>query len=132
MRIYLFAFITALVLVAACGAADSPKEVTTHFFNALRNQRFKEAERYATSGSRELLDMLDKASRADSSFHQSVDTLPFSVTNIVIKGDAATAQVVQTGKSGGLTVPLKKESGEWKVDFDKNSVMMLMNDMQNP
>ncbi len=126
------ALITGLVLLAAVscksGGGD-PKETVEHFFTALKDKKFDEAKKYATKESQSLLDMIGSLSQKipDSTSNKAKEE-KFDVTNVKINGDAATADVVPTDKSAGLTVNLKKEDGQWKVAFDKSSLMKMSMD----
>lgn len=119
-----------IISTLGCKSNADPKEVTTRFFEALAKEQFGEAKKYATAESQELLNLMSEALKhSGDSTHRPPKTDAFQVTNVVIKGDTATADVVPADKSAALTVHLKKENGEWKVAFDKNAIApMIMGD----
>ncbi|WP_158559242.1 nuclear transport factor 2 family protein [Deminuibacter soli] len=119
-----------LLVLFSCSAKHAgPKEVTARFFEALAKEQFAEARQYATAESASLLNLMSEAAKQkkDSAAHPPKND-PFEVTNVVITGETATAQVVPSDKTATLTVHLKKENGDWKVAFDKNSILPMIMD----
>lgn len=116
-----------LLAMVSCKSGGDPKETVQHFFTALKDKKFDEAKKYATKESQSLLDMISSLAQKmpDSTSADKAKEEKFDVTNVKINGDAATADVVPNDKSAALTVNLKKEEGQWKVAFDKSSLMKM-------
>lgn len=119
--------IASLLVFAGCkpssGGGD-PKEVLTNFFEALTKKDIEGAKKYVTKDSEGMLDMvkMGMASVPDSASKMySKDNM--EIGNAVVDGDKATVAVKekQTGESTDFV--LKKEDGNWKVAFDKSTLM---------
>lgn len=127
--------IASLSVFAGCkstsGGGD-PKEVLTNFFEALTKKDIEGAKKYVTKDSEGMLDMvkMGMASVPDSASKMySKDNM--EIGNTVINGDKATVAVKekQTGESTDFV--LKKEDGNWKVAFDKSTLMDMAKQKMN-
>ncbi len=126
VRVGVFA---ALVCLIACsgGPAGDPKAAAEKFFHALKTMNFEEAEKYATKDSKSMLDLL----KMGMSFTPNQDSLKAEMekqkikySDAVIDGDEATVTVTVDEKEK-TDFKLKKEEGEWKVAFDKSTLMQM-------
>jgi hypothetical protein len=128
MKKILSPFLVALILfMAGCksGGGD-PKLVLANFFDALAKKDFTAAKKYTTKDSEGLLGMMQMAmqSMGDKSNEMAkFEKEHIELGSAVIDGDRATVPV-KDKQSGEMTdFTLKKESGDWKVAFDKSTLM---------
>lgn len=126
-KIILCAFVSAFLLLAGCKSGDGdPKIVLTKFFEAISNKNIDEAKKYVTKDSEGMMSMMQMGMQ--SAGEKSNDILNYGKENIEfgtasIDGDKATVPV-KDKKSGETTdFTLRKESGDWKVAFDKSTLM---------
>ncbi len=127
-KIILCAFTTSFLLLAGCKSGDGgdPKIVLTKFFEAISTKNIDEAKKYVTKDSEGMMSMVQMGMQ--SAGDKSNDMLNYGKENIEfgtssIEGDKATVPV-KDKKSGETTdFTLKKESGDWKVAFDKSTLM---------
>ena len=122
MKKLFIAFIISAVSLAGCksGGGD-PKPVLMSFMDALNKQDFEGAKKYATAESASVLDMTKNMGDKKEP-GEKYDLNNLEVGAAKIEGDMATIPV--TMKDNGLLVnyKMKKESGAWKVAFDKASL----------
>ena len=127
-KIILCAFGASFLLLAGCksGEGGDPKIVLTKFFNAISKKNIDEAKKYVTKDSEGMMSLVQMGMQ--SAGDKSNDMLNYGKENIefgaaTIDGDKATVPV-KDKKSGEATdFTLKKESGDWKVAFDKSTLM---------
>ena len=118
---------TALVIIlSGCNSnSGDPKEVLGHFFDAMSHKNIDEAKKYVTKDSEGMMGMMQMGM---NSMDESDNEMPLQkenmeIGNAVITGDRATVPV-KDKKTGETTdFVLKKESGAWKVAFDKSTLM---------
>ncbi|RXK86673.1 Rv0361 family membrane protein [Filimonas effusa] len=123
-------FLAGFVLAGMVGCkSNGPENTIKKFFHALENKDFAEAKKYATKDSETLLNMLASFPQpADSAKAKKEKNEEINVANVKINGDNATAEVISKDKKAPVTISLKKEEGQWKVAFDKSSVMKMAMD----
>ncbi|MGN6615753.1 MAG: hypothetical protein ACTHJ5_01135 [Ilyomonas sp.] len=129
--IAVFIFLSCNTSDAVSGRDNSgPAIATEQFFKALNDKDFASAKKHVSKESSTFIDMLDSFYRKNKkdSFFTSKD---FSVSNVQIKGDSASADL-KTQTRSPMKVRLVKESDEWKVAFDMNDLMKnVMDDSHN-
>ena len=125
-NIFLLIVMICGVIFSGCKSGGSdPKTVLNHFFDALAAKNIDEAKKYVTKDSEGMLGMVEMGM---NKMPDSPKTMMYKKENMdmgdaVINGDRATVPV-KDKKSGEVTdFVLKKESGEWKVAFDKSTLM---------
>lgn len=117
--------IFSLFLIASCKTAnDSPKEVLSHFFDAMAKEDFVEAKKYITKDSEGILGMIEMSNRSKSDTTKNM----FSRDKIElgeekIDGDRAEIKVTEKENGESNIFVLKKENEKWKVAFDKSTLM---------
>jgi hypothetical protein len=121
----ILSFLILLVLFFGCNSSD-PKDAAEKFFTALQQKNYDEAKRYATKESENVLNMIAMFSHNGESM---TGNEKFAVTNVIINGNDATAEIKPEDQVIGMRVKLKKEDGGWKVAFDMNSIMKMMGDI---
>jgi uncharacterized membrane protein YkoI len=125
-KIILSALTASLIILAGCksGGGD-PKIVLANFFDALAKKDFTSVKKYTTKDSEGMLSMVQMGMQ---NIKDDSQTMQYKKENLemgdaVITGDKATVPV-KDKKSGETTdFTLKKEDGEWKVAFDKSTLM---------
>ena len=137
-----FVFACSLsLLIAGCKGKDKvandPKAVVTAFFEKMSKKDIDGAAKLATKDSKGTMDMMKKAMDAAEKMGGSKDSTAKETDpaedfkNMVIgeakiDGDNATVSVTNTGKNNEKNeFPLKKEGGEWKVDFSMATLMKM-------
>lgn len=125
-KILLLVIIASLITFAGCkSGGGNPKAVLTSFFDALAKKDFTTAKKYTTKDSEGMLGMVQMGMEhiADSSQTMKYDRENLEIGDAAINGDIATVPVKEkkTGETTDFT--LKKESGDWKVAFDKSTLM---------
>lgn len=124
-KIILILITTSVVILSGCksGGGD-PKTVLDHFFKAISNKNIDEAKKYVTNDSQGMLGMMQMAmGNVPDSAKEMFKKENIEMGDAVINGDRATIPV-KDKKSGEETdFVLKKESGDWKVAFDKSTLM---------
>jgi hypothetical protein len=128
-KILLFSFTAFILILSGCNTNNNsdPKTVLNQFFDALAKKDVTEAKKYVTKDSEGMMGMVEMGMKnmPDSS-NQMMMTYKkenMQMGDPVIDGDRATIPV-KDKKSGEETdFVLKKESGNWKVAFDKSTLM---------
>jgi len=135
MRKFLLAtFALAAIFIVGCKSqSDDPKSVLVSFFEALSKKDIAKAKTLATKDSESMISMIEMgmnmAKDKDEMSKFNIDDMEFG--EVKIDGDKATIPVKEKKSGESMKYTLKKESGKWKVAFDKSSMMeMGMEKMQ--
>ena len=128
MKIIVSALMATILIATGCksGGGGDPKVVLTNFFDALAKKDFTAIKKYTTKESESMMGMMQMGMQ--NMGDKSSELLNYKKQNIelgtaVIEGDKATIPV-KDKKSGEITdFILKRESGDWKVAFDKSTLM---------
>ena len=139
---YFLLSLSAAIIFFSCSSVDSkdPKSVVKAFYESLAKQDIEGASKYASTESKQTLDMMKKAFEAakqmpgvQDSLEKNDPTAEFK--NVVfgetkIEGDKATVEVSSTKfpEQGKVKMPLVKQNGEWKVDFSMATLMSMGKD----
>ena len=148
-KLILMLFAGVLIIGTGCNSGggllggNDPNSVLEKFLKALGNKDMEELKKYVTKDSESFVNMMkmgmDMAGDAkdDKEIFKEEDVI---IEKAVIEGDRATINVKDKKSGEGSKFILKKESGDWKVAFDKASFMEMsgekmdensMQDMQN-
>ncbi len=126
-KIILYACAASFLFLAGCkSTGGDPKVVLTKFFDALSAKNIDEAKKYVTKDSEGMMSMVqmgmqNAGDKSDEMLNYGKENIEFGTATI--DGDKATVPV-KDKKSGETTdFTLKKESGDWKVAFDKSTLM---------
>ena len=115
---------SALFIVSCSSKSDSdPKSVLTDFLTKLSKKDFKGAQKFATESSKTMLEMIESTSKLAPSSKNEYDLANLEIGTASIDGDKAAIEVKNKKEEISLKYTLKKEKGEWKVAFDKESMM---------
>ena len=118
----------AMIILAGCKTSDAgdPKVVLIKFFDAIGKKDVDEAKKYVTKDSEGMMGLVQMGmqsmdGKGDGMLNYGKENI--EVETAVIDGDKATVPV-KDKKSGEMTdFTLRKESGAWKVAFDKSTLM---------
>ena len=113
LKLSALAIIGAMVLWACGGGNLGPKETGEKFLKALAEGDYGTAKDYATKGSQESLDMLEKMGGGEAT--GSADDIVVGE----VKEDGDKATLSYTEKGAEKTLNLVKEDGSWKAEFNK-------------
>lgn len=122
-----------LALFTACGGgkAKDPKGVAEAFLNAMAEQDWSTAKKYATAGSQEAIDQVAEMAESMKGLEdlagEESETPEIKMGDVTEEGETAVVSYTEDGSEKQLN--LVKEEGEWKVEFSKMGGMDDMGDM---
>ena len=121
------------VVVTACNNASSsnPKAVVKDFFDKMAKKDIEGASKLATKESKTTLDMMKKGMDAaqkeapaeKDEMAEEFGKLEFGDAKVT--GETATVPVTHKEKKEQMEISLKKEDGDWKVDFSMATLMKM-------
>ena len=115
------------IFMAGCnaGGGGNTKTVLVSFFDALAKKDISGARKLATKESKEMLDMMEMGAKmgGDKKEDDKYNKEKMDFGEAKIEGDKATVAVKDKNSGETTNFTLKKESGDWKVAFDKASMM---------
>lgn len=124
-KIFLAAFAGMALLLTGCNKGGDPKAVLAQFFNALEKKDVAAARKLATSDSKSMLDMMEMGMKTDTKESEKYKAANMEMGEPKIEGDKATVSVKDKESGETMNYVLKKESGAWKVAFDKATIMSM-------
>ncbi len=125
-KILLIAMAAFAVSLYSCKTNDGdPKAVLGDFFEALSNKNMEKARSLATTDSKSMIDLIEMGMKSDSgrADNMQYDKKNMEFGEVKIDGDKATIPVKELKSGETVNYSLKKESGSWKVAFDKSTLM---------
>lgn len=127
-RILSAALIAVPFLFFSCkqnSSGGDPKAVLSQFFDALKKKDIAAAKKLATEDSKQLLDLMESGMKSvrDSADDEKFDKTKVEFGEPKIDGDRATIAVKEPKSNESMNFTLKKEKGDWKVAFDKATMM---------
>lgn len=140
MRKLVFAsFLAGLfaLLLTGCKGKDKavaadPKSVITAFFEKMSKKDIDGATKLCTKESKTTMDLMkkgieaaEKMKDAGAKTEEEDEFKNMQIGEAKIDGDNATVSVTNTKKKETVDFPLKKEDGEWKVDFTMSTLMKM-------
>lgn len=129
MKKMLFAvLLLSPIFFTSCNSgAGDPKAVLSQFFEALHKKDIAAARKVCTAESSSMLDLMDMGMKKanDAKDNDEFNPKSMEIGEPKIDGDKATIPVKNTDKGETLNFILKKENGNWKVAFDKASMMTM-------
>ncbi len=123
--------VTASLLFASCNAGGGdPKAVLMSFMDAMSKKDIAAAKKLATKDSEQMFGLMEMGMKMgkDSKEMDQFDKTKMEFGEAKIEGDKATVPVKEKGSGESTNFVLKKESGAWKVAFDKSSLMQMGTD----
>ncbi|MEJ7627774.1 MAG: hypothetical protein WKF35_12995 [Ferruginibacter sp.] len=120
-------FLILSVLFISCNTpnAGDPKVVADQFIDAVTRKDMAAVRNLTTAESKFVLDQMENAMKskdANMKFSE-FDRSKVKLGKVSISGDNATVQVTETKSGEMIELPLKKESGKWKVSLDVSTMM---------
>ena len=124
------ALVSAVFLIAGCSSGGDPKATLSAFFDAMSKKDIAAARKLSTEDSKSMLDLMEKGLTIsqDNAETDKYDKSKMEIGEPKIDGDKATIAVKEKGADETVNFTLKKESGTWKVAFDKASIMEMATD----
>ncbi len=132
-KLMLAVLVVSTSLMFSCKSnSGDPKMVLSAFMDALAKKDMVAARKLATTDSKTMLDMMEMGMKNE----KSTDSKKYDMANMEfgepkIEGDRATVPVKEKTSGESINYALKKENGEWKVAFDKASLMGTVTDKLN-
>ena len=122
--------VTTSLLIASCNSGGGdPRTVLVAFFEALSKKDIAGAKKLATKDSEPMFSMLEMGMSMnkdkDNKEMDKFDKSKMEIGEAKIDGDRATVNVKEKESGEGTNFILKKESGNWKVAFDKATMMQM-------
>ena len=136
LTVSLFAGVMSLLIFGCKGkdaaAGGDPKAVLTAFFDKMSKKDIDGAAKLATKDSKATMDMMKKAIEAAEKMGETAkekdgteDFKDMVIGDAKIDGDNATVSVTNKKDNKTVNFPLKKEGGDWKVDFTMATLMKM-------
>jgi delta 1-pyrroline-5-carboxylate dehydrogenase len=122
------AILCSVILFSGCGSSGGdPKAALTAFFDAMGKKDMEAARKLATADSKAMLDMIEMGMKMakDQKQDDQFDKSRMEFGEAKIDGDKATVPVKDKKSGESTSFSLKKEEGQWKVAFDKSSIMQM-------
>ena len=115
------AILLAFGVIGCKTNASDPRGVLMSFMDALGRKDIEGAKKYATKDSEAMLGMIQMgmSMAPDSTKDKTYDKNNMEFGEAKIEGDKATVPVKDKKSGETINYTLKKESGVWKVAFDK-------------
>jgi pullulanase/glycogen debranching enzyme len=121
---------TSVFLLNGCNSGGDPKATLSAFFDAMSKKDIAAARKLATEDSKGMFDLMEEGMKMskDNTDTEKYDQTKMQIGEPIINGDKATIAVKEKSSAETVNFTLKKESGTWKVAFDKASLMEMGTD----
>ena len=105
----------------------SPKEVLMAWFDAMSKKDMSTVKELSTPESQSMISMMEMAMKDPTSKKETdkYDKTKMEFGEPIIDGDNAKVPVKDKEKGETTNFPMKKINGQWKVAFDKGSMMQM-------
>jgi len=123
--------INTLFLMTGCSTTSSdPKATLAAFFDAMSKKDIAAARKLSTEDSKSMLDLMETGLKMskDNEDTEKFDKSKMEIGEPKIDGDKARVPIKDKKSGEMVNFTLKKESGAWKVAFDKASIMEMATD----
>ena len=111
-----------------CKKAPGPNQVALKFLTAIQESNYTEAKNYATDDSKAMLDALSSFQKMlPASSQEKIKNEKFNIKNVEVKDSFAIVTYDSNMDTTGKTLKLKKENGQWKVAFTKETILPELN-----
>ncbi|HEX5554597.1 MAG TPA: hypothetical protein VFX43_15240 [Chitinophagaceae bacterium] len=123
--------VPAILLVLAlpgCKHRPDPKEVSLKFLTAIQKANYTEAKKYATDDSKAMLDALSSFQKMlPESSQEKIKNEKFNIRDVTVRDSFAVVTYASDMDTTGKLLRLKKEHGNWKVAFTKETILPELN-----
>lgn len=107
-----------------CTKRSDPKDVSVKFLSAIQRADYTEAKNYATEDSKAMLDALASFQKMlPESSQEKIKHEKFVVRHVETGDSFAVVTYASDIDTTGKVLKLKKEHGEWKVAFTKETIL---------
>lgn len=111
-----------------CKHNPGPDEVTKKFLSAVQEANYTEAKKYATEDSKAMLEALSAFQKMlPESSQEKFRNENIIIKKVEIKDTLAVVTYAGDKDTTNKILKLKKENGEWKVAFTKETVLPELN-----
>lgn len=124
-KVLFAAIILSSTILWGCNAGKDPNQVLGKFFDALYKKDIIEAQKRATPDSKLVLDLLELSLKTDSNETAKFDKSHMEFGKPTIEGNKAIVSVKDKRNGETMNYTLKMEDGNWKVAFDKATVISM-------
>ena len=122
----LIAVVLTTILISCNSGGGDPKTVLMTFFDALSKKDMSTARKLSTSESKSMMDLMETGMKmGENKDENKYDKANMQFGDAKIDGDKAIVPVKDTKSGETINYTLKKESGSWKVAFDKATMMTM-------
>lgn len=125
---FLMSFLLIGVIFTGCKKAPGPDQIAMKFLTAVQQSDYVEAKNYATNDSKAMLDALSSFQKMlPASSQEKIKNEKFNIKNVAIKDSFAIVTYDSNMDATGKILKLKKENGQWKVAFTKETILPELN-----
>jgi hypothetical protein len=119
--------IACLIFAISCKQKSSgnPNEVMTAFFEAMGKKDWATAKTLATPESQAMFTLMEMAGKEAKAEDMKFDKTKVEFGTAIIDGDNAKVPIKQKDSNEIVNFPMKRINGDWKVAFDKSSMMSI-------
>lgn len=111
-----------------CKHSPGPNEVALKFLTAIQQSDYAQAKNFATNDSKAMLDALSSFQKMlPASSQEKIKNEKFSIKNVAIQDSFAIVTYDSNMDTTGKILKLKKEDGQWKVAFTKETILPELN-----
>ncbi|MFC4262009.1 hypothetical protein ACFOWM_03900 [Ferruginibacter yonginensis] len=116
---------TALFVSCKGSSSGSPEAVLSQFFDAMSKKDMAKVKELCTPESAQMLGFMEMGMKDGGKTNEmeKYDKSKVDFGTPVINGDNAKVPVKDKKSGSTINFPMKKVNGQWKVAFDKTSVM---------
>ena len=129
MKKLLFAAVVCAFVFVGCKNSKNgtPTEVLTAWFDAMSKKDMATVKDLSTPESQSMISLMEMGMKDSSASNEmsKYDKTKMEFGEAVITGDNATVPVKDKTSGETTNFPMKKVSGQWKVAFDKSSMMQM-------
>jgi hypothetical protein len=124
-------FMSTFLFGCKSNSGGNPSAVLSDFFDAMQKNDKVKIKELCTAESATMLSMMDMGMNKGDKSMGEFDKTKVEFGEAIINGDNAKVPVKDKVKGEVINFPMKKENGQWKVAFDKSSMMEMASDKMN-
>lgn len=124
-KVFLALFGISIFISCNNSSGSDPKIVLSQFMDALMKKDVATARKLSTADSKSMMDLMEMGMKSDKNESEKYDKSRMVFGDAKIDGDKAIIPVKETTTGETINYTMKKENGQWKVAFDKASLMSM-------